>query len=152
MRQKEAVLKDLIILLTALKIYCKDAHYAFKGEGFKSLHEWADEIGEPLEGYLDEMKENWFLFAGIDVPRGVMLNNAAVDYVPIEVSTNEGVLNNLLALITMCHNHLMEIDAKEPGINDLLGRLDTHLMKHIALLNLALNNVKDASDVDNKND
>ena len=27
---------------------------------------------------------------------------------------------------------------KESGLNDLLGRLDSHLMKHIALLNLAL--------------
>ena len=129
---------DLIYFLTALQIYCKDAHYNFSGIDFKPLHEWADEIAEPIGEYLDEIKENWFLFSGVAVPKGIEINDKAKDFVPTDVSSNEKILSSLLALLSMIHNKINEIDVKEAGISDLLGRLDTHIMKHIALINLAL--------------
>ena len=129
---------DLIYVLTALQIYCKDAHYNFYGVDFKPLHEWVDEIGSPLGDYLDEIKENHYLANGLEVPRGVNINDMAKDFVPAGLGTNDEILNNLLALITMAHNKITGIKSDFAGINDILGRLDSHLLKHIALLNLAL--------------
>lgn len=129
---------DLIYVLTALQIYCKDAHYNFYGVDFKPLHEWVDEIGSPLGDYLDEIKENHYLVNGLEVPRGVNINEMAEDFVPAGLGSNKEILNNLLALITMAHNKITGIKSDFAGINDILGRLDNHLLKHIGLLNLAL--------------
>ena len=125
-------------MLTALEIYCKDAHYNFKGIDFKPLHEWMDEIIEPLYDLVDETKEKWFLAMELPVPRGTEINDEAKNYVPDTLGNNEYILNNLLALISMAHNTIQTINVKDAGINDLLGRIDTHLLHHIALLNLAL--------------
>jgi len=139
-KEKEGKLEELVYLLTALQIYCKDAHYAFYGVNFKPLHEWVDEINEPLAGFLDDLKENYWVMKGLPVPRGIYINNAASDYVPTALGSNDQILANLQAIIAMAHNKLNGIDVKEAGLNDLLGRIDSHLIKQLALLNMALIN------------
>lgn len=133
---------ELVYLLTALQIYCKDAHYAFYGIDFKPLHEWADEIAEPLQDYIDEIKENYFISRGLSVPRGIEINAEAADYVPTALGSNDQILANLLAVIAMAHSKINGIEEKDAGINDLLGRIDSHLLKHIALINMAIINTK----------
>ena len=133
---------DLVRILTALQIYCKDAHYAFYGVNFKPLHEWADEILDPLQDFIDEIKENYFLARGLKVPRGVEINTDAADYVPTALGDNSQILANLLAIISMAHNKIGGIDEKDAGLNDLLGRIDSHLLKHIALINMAITQEK----------
>lgn len=133
---------ELIYILTALQIYCKDAHYAVYGIDFKPLHEWCDDILDPLQNYIDEIKENYFIARGLQVPRGVNINSMAADYVPTALGDNAQILANLLAIIAMAHNKLNGLDEKDAGINDILGRLDSHLLHHITLLNMALTNKK----------
>lgn len=134
---------DLIYILTALQIYCKDAHYNFRGTNFKPLHEWMDEILDPLQNFIDEAKENTFLSINMPVPSGVEINDEAKNYVPDTKGNNEYILNNLFALISMAHIRLNGLDLKDAGINDLLGRIDAHLLHHIALLDLALESKKE---------
>lgn len=133
---------ELIYILTALQIYCKDAHYSFYGTNFLPLHEWADDILEPLQGFLDEIKENYYIARGLQVPRGTNINAMAADYVPTALGDNAQILANLLAIVAMAHNKINGIDEKDAGLNDLLGRIDSHLLHHIALLNMALTNKK----------
>lgn len=132
---------DLIVRLQAILIYCKDAHYAFTGVDFKPLHEWVDEIGEPIYDFMDEIKENSFLFSEVKVPRGTKINEDAAAFVPETLASNIDVLNAMRALLTMTNSMVTDI-SKQDGItageSDLLGRIGSHLQKHIGLLNLAL--------------
>lgn len=132
---------ELLYKLTALGIYCKDAHYAFNGTNFKPLHEWADEISNPIYEWQDELKEHYYLFQGLSVPRGNDINEKARDYVPESLGSNEEILSNILAVLSMVHADvakLAEAEAEKVGLCDILGKIDNHVMKHIGLLNLAL--------------
>ena len=130
---------DLLYQLTALQIYCKDCHYSFTGIDFKSLHTWMDEISEPLGDFLDEIKESVILRKGQDVPRGVEINNDAAFYVPSNIGNdNREILSNLQAMISMIHQTINGMGELTAGDGDIMGRLDSHLEKHLGLLNLAL--------------
>lgn len=135
----------LIYLLEAIRIYAKDCHYAFSGVNFKSLHEWMDEIADPLYDWIDEIKESVLLKHGLEVPRGTAINALAAEYVPTALphDDNEVLLRNLRALISMTLDHLDTL-AKGTSIDvtigegDIYGRLGAHLQKHVGLMNLAL--------------
>lgn len=131
-------MRELIVYLQALSIYCKDAHYGFTGVNFKSLHEWMDEINEPLADFIDEIKESYILRHGEKVPRGTVINAEAVQYVPNDLSSNESILRAMNALLSMVNTHIGNIADATRGDDDLLGRIGAHLQKHLGLLNLAL--------------
>lgn len=135
---------ELIYQLTALQIFLKDAHYSFRGIDFKPLHEWVDEIGSPLGDFLDDIKENVYLRVEGKVPRGVDINNSAAWYVPTEVgANNQEILSNVQAMLMMIHQNINGMEKLTAGESDLLGRLDSHIEKHLGLLNLALKEVKE---------
>lgn len=134
---------ELIYQLTALQIFCKDAHYTFSGVDFKSLHEWVDEIGSPIGDFLDEIKESILLRRGDAVPRGVDINNGASWYVPTDMGAdNREILSNVQALLLMIHQNIGQMKELSVGDGDIMGRIDSHIEKHLGLLNLALKEVK----------
>lgn len=131
---------ELLYILKAVSIFVKDdCHYAFKGVNFKPLHEWADEINEPLSDFIDEIKESYLLRKEIAVPRGSEINAKATEFIPKEIGdSNAAILANIRALLEMANRAADSAKGDTAGDSDLLGRIGSHLQKHIGLLNLAL--------------
>lgn len=130
---------ELVNQLTALQIFCKDAHYSFRGIDYKPLHEWMDEISDPLDDFLDEIKESILLRNSNEVPRGTEINANAAFYVPSVVGeNNREILSNVQAVMMMVHQTINGLKDMSVGNGDILGRLDSHLEKHLGLLRLAL--------------
>lgn len=139
---------ELIVILKALSIFSKDdAHYSFKGIYFKSLHEWVDEINGPLQGFIDEIKENYFLARDIDLPRGTEINDMAKKYIPENIGTNDDIIRSLHALLNMVNNRTkIDDESLTAGDQDMLGRISTHVQHHNALMNLAMEKPKAKED------
>ena len=98
-----------------------------------------DEIADPIGGYVDDIKEQILLRKGVVIPRGTAINHEAAFYVPSDMGEdNKQILSNLHALLSMAHQSLNKVDGETQGDGDLLGRIDSHIQKHIGLLNLAL--------------
>lgn len=135
---------DIIYQLVAIQIFAKDAHYNFRGVDFKDLHDWMDEIGDPISDFVDEMKESMILRKGKTVPRGTAINHEAAFFVPSAIGDdNRQILSGMQALIAMTHQSINGIDWDTQGDGDLMGRIDSHLQKHLGLLNLALGTIND---------
>ena len=96
---------------------------------------WSDPLGD----FLDEIKESILLRSNNEVPRGVEINANAAFYVPSEVGNdNREILSNVQAVIMMCHQTINGMKDMSVGNGDILGRIDSHLEKHLGLLRLAL--------------
>lgn len=131
---------ELLYLLNSIAIYSKDVHYNVGGECALSIHKFADDIYGPIYGFIDEIKEAFYLRHNRVVPRGTFINEQSVQYVPKDAPRGENrvLVGNLRALLEMTDTKLNEIDVKESGTNDLLGRIGSHLQKYIGLSNLII--------------
>lgn len=56
---------QLVIYLIAIQNFAKDIHYSVNGEAFYGQHLFADRIFEPLDNYIDSIKEDCLLFEKI---------------------------------------------------------------------------------------
>ena len=98
-----------------------------------------DEIADPIYDWLDELKEHYYLFNDTETPRGTKINDDAKQYIPEALGTNAEILSNLQAVLYEVHKQTELVEEnKLLGISDIIGKIDNHIMKHIALINLAL--------------
>lgn len=132
----------LICLLEAIRIYSKDCHYNLSGMNYLQWHQFMDTVADPIDDFLDEIKESVLLFKETEVPRGTEINELAADFVPKDLGTNEKMLSNLRALLSMTVAHINNINPDDTGTGDILSRICVHLQKHIGLINLALKEQK----------
>lgn len=128
---------QLIIYLVAIQYFAKDIHYSVVGEVFYGQHLFADRIYEPLDNYIDSIKENCLLFEKILPLSGKEYLAQASLIIPERVS--ESIQNWL----SMRELHIKTLNFIESIKNDLttgeanlIGNIAENLNNNLGLLNL----------------
>lgn len=129
-------MERLIIYLTAIAGLAKDLHYTLSGESFYGNHLLMDRIQDDLYEFVDEIKENYFMYLGIKVPsaREIFLKSAELLEKPKTVSEKKRTLLEYMKdAIYLCDEESKK-EKYDCGDSDLLGRIASKMKNNVALL------------------
>lgn len=127
-------INKLIVYLMAISNYSKDIHYNAKGEAFYSKHLLSDRIQENINGYIDSIKELFFLSTDeMPLSSSEYLKQASEMIPPIEKYDKDSFIN-LFNLIIEALKLIEEIEANKAEEN-LLGEIAQNLQISIGLIN-----------------
>lgn len=127
-------INKLIVYLMAISNYSKDIHYNAKGEAFYSKHLLSDRIQENINGYIDSIKELFFLPTDeMPLSSSEYLKQASEMIPQIEKYDKDSFIN-LFNLIIEALKLIEEIEANKAEEN-LLGEIAQNLQISIGLIN-----------------
>ena len=130
--------------------FAKDIHYTAKGPAFYAKHIFVDLVGDDIDGFIDDIKENIFLGQGIIPPASKNLFMAAAvgaqEVLPLDVA-NFMILKEFVDKV---RELIKDIEAPSRGANSLLDSIGEHMDKMSGLLfrqltQGAINEAKDFS-------
>lgn len=130
-------MKIIIIQLEFLRKYAKTIHYNYAGLDFLSIHKYMDKVEKPINGFVDEIKEKYFMYNKLMVPSFQEIDPNVLELLSItdgEYSVSE--------LSEKCKAFVITIDQtiNNPSLNldngdiDLLSRIASHFKTVVALL------------------
>lgn len=136
-------MEELIIYLTAIASLAKDLHYNMSGKDFYGNHLLMDRIYDGIYDFIDEIKENYYMYNGLDTPSDAMNIYPEVikllektDAEPIEAKLK--ALKDLTKdVVYLCDDFCNE-KKYDCGDKDLLGRIAVKMKNGAALLNRTL--------------
>lgn len=126
---------NLLSMLYALKFASADVHYKVKGESFWGNHEFADQIREDLDDYIDSINEVCYLGSEQNAPYSKDIITKCLLSIPPKEDDGNKLFFNLLELVK---GILVEIERVMPntsaGEANLLGNIAESLQKRYGLL------------------
>lgn len=130
-------MKNLIVLLEAIRQTAKDLHYEKSDcpHAFYSVHLLADRIAEPLNDFIDTIKEVCFLGNEKPVPSSRELAELFTQRLPVETS-QPALIASLYDQLKIALYTIEEV-SKQPlmqGEINLLGTISEHLQQSKGLL------------------
>lgn len=128
-------INKLIEYLIAIENYAKDIHYNCRGDAFYSKHLLCDRISDNLSGYIDSIKEIFYLAADKQpLPSGEYLSRAT-SLIP-QISYNDKDSFKLLSvLLVTTLQHIEEIKDLTKGEENLIGAIAENLQTSLGLVN-----------------
>ena len=133
-------MNELIAYLTAIKGYAKNIHYTVHGDSFYGKHIFADLITDPIDGYIDGIKETCLLGKFPEGERPLETSKydkmASILYPDTSESDDKANFKNLQDLIITTLNVIEKLDNLTRGEENLIGAIAEHLQKINGLLNL----------------
>ncbi len=120
------MINKLIIYLTALRGVAKDVHYTSKNYGDHLL---ADRIAEPLDGFVDDLKEVCLLGRGEQVKKSGYYYEISSKIAP-EASYWQGVIDIIKETLRVCES----LERLTRGEENLIGSIAQHLQTMYGLL------------------
>ena len=133
-------MENIIINLEVIKALSKDLHYILKGNNFYGNHLLMDRIQEDMQGFIDDIKENYFMFRGWDVPLNkdifskvseVLSNIQKGSNIPTINELTIQIKNSIYFIESYIRDNKEELTA---GDMDLLGRISSNLQKSSGLI------------------
>ena len=133
-------MNELISYLVAIKGFAKNIHYTVHGDAFYGKHIFADLISDPIDEYIDSIKEICLLG---HLPEGERpLDTSQYDelakphYPKLSETSDKENYKNMQDLIILALNHINTLDGLSRGEENLIGAIAEHLQKMNGLLNL----------------
>lgn len=133
-------MNKLISYLVAIKGFAKNIHYTTHGSAFYGKHIFADLISDPIDEYIDSIKEICLLGHLPDGERP--LETSAYDamakdlYPDLSETDDSANFKNIQDLIMLALNHIEALENLSRGEENLIGAIAEHLQKMNGLLNL----------------
>lgn len=128
-------INKIIFLLTAISNFAKDIHYNCKGDAFYSKHILCDRISENIYGYIDSIKEVYFL-ARLEEPllSKEYLKNA-ISYIPEISNFDSDNFTALANLITATLKEIQQLTELTIAEENLFGNIAENLQGSLGLIN-----------------
>lgn len=129
---------ELIAKLLAIKEFSKDIHYNVNGECAISLHKFADEVGEDMSGFIDDIKENILLGHNKRPLGSKEYMQRAIILIPDVKGDNKANYQLMMNLIDETLNYIDTINSFDKGSENLIGNIAENLQKSKGLINLII--------------
>ena len=127
---------QLIVYLMAIQNYAKDIHYSVYGESFYGQHLFADRIFDPLNDYIDSIKENCLLFEQKEPLSGKEYLAQASVIIPEKAQSPAKNWDNMRELHIATLILIEKMLDLSPGEANLIGNIAETLNNNLGLLNL----------------
>ena len=124
----------LIVLLMIIQCFAKDIHYTAKGSAFYAKHIFVDLVGDDIDGFIDDIKENIFLGQGIIPPASKKLFMAAAVGAPEVLLLDVANFMILKEFVDQVRGLIKNMEAPSRGANSLLDSIGEHMDKMSGLL------------------
>ena len=128
-------INNLIVALLAIANFAKDIHYNCKGDAFYSKHLLADRIQSDLYGYIDDIKEVFFLAIGNGLKESKQYLTEAAALIPDITGSDKADFISLKTLILQTLNDIEKINNLTKGEENLIGAIAQSLQQSLGLLN-----------------
>lgn len=132
-------MKELVARLYAFKISAKLVHWKLKGSNFLFLHEYMDEVAEPIDDFIDGLLEKYFMATEdqelIDVEK--VFKDESIKYYVTDFSDNNTMIKEIMNKAIEIQDMIEDFDTYR-GVNVVLDEISVHMLKTIALIKAQL--------------
>lgn len=141
-------MEKILELIVSTEILCDDLHYTSKGQEFYSLHLLADRIKDPLDKYMDELREAYWLGELFSEPPKTDATYAdaikIASGIRLSAKSDDRNVSNLLAVKDSLNRLMHMISEKKKstalmsGTSSILDNLCAHAQTMFGLIDRSL--------------
>ena len=128
-------IREVVARLHALKISAKLIHWKLTGLQFFELHHYMDEISEPIDGFIDDLVENYFMSEETISLRTLedIFKIESTKYYVVDFNNTDAMIKSIYELINEIKSGIENINTYR-GVNAVLDEISSHMLNSKALL------------------
>ena len=132
-------IRELVARLYAFKISAKLVHWKLYGPQFLELHEYMDDVAEPIDGFIDEILEKYYMATDIESLKTIedVFKTESLKFYAEKFNNVENMIRSIINLADEIQDGIDEIDTYR-GVNAILDEISAHMLKTRALLKAQL--------------